>query len=104
KGRIWIYGTGEGGQRVAAELERRSQVKAAGFIDDFRCGHLGGIPISSRDAAGAQMTPEDKVILATQHWAQIWPRLASLPAQRLYTAHPHYGAEMVALPQWERQG
>lgn len=104
EGAVWIYGTGEGGRRVAETLLRVTDPRApsplAGFIDDFRIAALLGHEVRPLALTAPLMHPGDAVVIASQHWASLWPRLAGLPPRRLYTAHPGYGTEATRLPPW----
>ena len=103
-GAVWIYGAGEGGRRVAEALfcalpQSRSSV-LAGFIDDFQTTTLLDHPVFPLAQAAPLMGSNDAVVIASRHWASLWPRLATLPPRRLYTAHPGYGSEVIRLPLW----
>lgn len=94
QGRVWIYGSGAGGRKVADQLP----LAPTGFIDDFRTDTLDGIPVAPLADFAPAMASDDAIILASQHWAGLWHRLADCAPQRIYVAHPIYGAVAQRLP------
>ena len=106
-GAVWIYGAGEGGRRVAEALfralPRSNPPVLAGFIDDFQTTTLLDRPVCPLAQAAPLMRPDDAVVIASRHWASLWPRLANLPPGRIYTAHPGYGSEVIRLPLWPQR-
>ncbi|MBC7907742.1 MAG: hypothetical protein H7Y60_13500 [Rhodospirillaceae bacterium] len=96
-GRIWIFGAREGGRRVAAALAGNRRADLVGFMDDFQDGTLDGHPVRPLAAWVPELQAGDTVIIATQHWLELWRRLRDLVPLRIYTAHPGYGRELALL-------
>ncbi|MBP2307289.1 hypothetical protein GBZ48_19235 [Azospirillum melinis] len=94
----WIYGAGEAGQR-AFRFAQSAGVSPAGFIDTYRRGSQFGLEVIGPDdlLAGAAGDAPD-IVIATQHWPQILPSLASLQQARFHAAILPAGDGLVALP------
>jgi len=101
-GRVWIYGTGEGGVAMARHLSHETGHPPAGFIDDFRHGQIDGITVHSSVQILPALTSQDHVILANQHWAGLWRTRHRQTPARFYVAHPEYGPSVLALPKVEQ--
>lgn len=97
-GRIWIYGSGEGGIRMASHLRDSAGAVPTGFIDDFRTGAIAGVPVAPLESWREQLRPDDAVILANQHWPALWHRLRAISRAKVFVAHPGYGPTVHALP------
>lgn len=97
-GGVWIYGTGEGGKRVATQLRQQSGSAPSGFIDDFRHDRMGDVAVAPAAHWLPHLGADDAIILANQHWPDLWRRLYARTRARLYVAHPEYGPLVHALP------
>ncbi len=99
RGTVWIYGAGEAARDLASRLARLPDRRIVGFIDDFSTGTLFGLPVMPLAAAAAAMRSDACVILASQHWEILWPRLFGLPPRRIFRASPGHGDRLTVLPQ-----
>ena len=94
----WIVGAAHGGNRLAQTLELLSPgVRLAGFIDDFVSGPVLGRPVVRLDAARGVVRSDALLLVATQHWPGMWPRLLALGTAVVHAVHPGDGTGIVQL-------
>jgi hypothetical protein len=94
----WIVGAAQGGTRLAGTLDALCPgVRLAGFVDDFVTGPVLDRPVLGMDAARDVVRPGDLLLVATQHWPGLWPRLLALGAAAVHAMHPGDGTGIVQL-------
>jgi hypothetical protein len=94
----WIVGAAHGGNRLAQTLELLSPgVRLAGFVDDFVSGPVLGRPVVRLDAARDVVRSDALLLVATQHWPGLWPRLLALGTAVVHAVHPGDGTGIVQL-------
>ncbi len=93
-GPVWLYGAGQGGERVHDGLPDAARARLRGFLDSRCQGTMRGLPLSRpQDIAAAEMA-DATIIIAAQYVSDILRALrggAVLPAHIL-NAYPYIAA------------
>ena len=79
---IWLYGAGTFGMRVLQLLETQG-IAIKGVADSYQTGEWQGYDVLSPDALAAQLSAQDAILIASDHWREI---AANLRAEGLTTA------------------
>ncbi len=74
--RVYVYGSGAGGQALARYLIR-SGLDIAGYIDSFREGCVDGLPMHRFDQYLAMRRPEDALLIGSTFVSEIERHLAA---------------------------
>ncbi|WP_448208550.1 hypothetical protein [Azospirillum sp. sgz302134] len=67
---------------------RQPALRVAGFIDNRKTGHIGGVPVFTLDAFQQRRGPDDVVLVASQHVKEIGGQLEAAGVERWADAHP----------------
>lgn len=85
--RFYIYGTGTAGRRLRMAVERHCEQPITGFIDSFQDGWQDGVPVITPEQLLMEDGADLIVAVASQHWAEILPRLSGLRLGKVFNAY-----------------
>lgn len=86
--RIFVFGTGQGGSLIRAEIEKHSHLEVEAFIDSWRQDPFAGLPVLAPASLAAFDHEETVIILASQYWLEMQQTLPPLALTSVYNGAP----------------